>query len=176
MGKFCNFSEEDNYFKKPSVAPELRIFRPALNQHQLQERFQWDPPPSRNVVQRRIAQVKRSKLFGCCSWHLIRDSVFGFFPILQWLPEYRWKEDFLDDFVAGFTVAVMNIPQGKIKSCYKNTTNQLLKLKIVLSSLLCFRHGLCNLGFIPSNNWNLYGCVSSPHLYHDGYFQACFFR
>jgi MFS superfamily sulfate permease-like transporter len=33
-------------------------------------------------------------------------------PILHWLPNYRWREDFVSDLMAGFTVAVMHVPQG----------------------------------------------------------------
>jgi hypothetical protein len=34
-------------------------------------------------------------------------------PILDWLPKYKWKEDFFNDLMSGFTVAVMHVPQGK---------------------------------------------------------------
>ena len=33
-------------------------------------------------------------------------------PILFWLPNYQWKQDFPNDVAAGFTVAVMQVPQG----------------------------------------------------------------
>ncbi|KAF7988716.1 hypothetical protein HCN44_001289 [Aphidius gifuensis] len=34
------------------------------------------------------------------------------FPIFNWLPKYNWKKNLLGDVIAGFTVAIMNIPQG----------------------------------------------------------------
>ena len=34
-------------------------------------------------------------------------------PIIHWLSQYRWKDDIFGDLIAGFTVAVMHIPQGK---------------------------------------------------------------
>ncbi|XP_055336026.1 solute carrier family 26 member 10-like isoform X2 [Paramacrobiotus metropolitanus] len=34
------------------------------------------------------------------------------FPILKWLPKYNVRQDLLQDSIAGFTVGVMNIPQG----------------------------------------------------------------
>ncbi|KAL1460017.1 hypothetical protein WDU94_011958 [Cyamophila willieti] len=34
------------------------------------------------------------------------------FPILDWLPKYKWKTDLSQDIVAGITIAVVHIPQG----------------------------------------------------------------
>ena len=34
------------------------------------------------------------------------------FPVSEWLPRYHWRDDFVADFMAGLTVAVMHIPQG----------------------------------------------------------------
>jgi len=42
--------------------------------------------------------------------------IVRFIPILDWLPKYNWKEDLTKDLIAGFTVAVMQIPQG-FKTC-----------------------------------------------------------
>uniref|UniRef100_A0A1I7SGV5 Sulfate_transp domain-containing protein n=1 Tax=Bursaphelenchus xylophilus TaxID=6326 RepID=A0A1I7SGV5_BURXY len=43
-------------------------------------------------------------------------ALFGFLssllPILEWLPAYRWKEDFMSDLIAGVTVGIMVVPQG----------------------------------------------------------------
>lgn len=35
-------------------------------------------------------------------------------PVLDWLPNYKWKDNILGDVAAGITVAVMHIPQGKL--------------------------------------------------------------
>ncbi|XP_050094673.1 prestin [Anopheles aquasalis] len=40
------------------------------------------------------------------------STLRGFFPILQWLPQYSLKNDLLSDMTAGLTVAVLQIPQG----------------------------------------------------------------
>lgn len=34
------------------------------------------------------------------------------FPIFDWLPKYQWRDDLASDLMAGFTVAVMHVPQG----------------------------------------------------------------
>jgi hypothetical protein len=36
-------------------------------------------------------------------------------PVVGWLRHYKWKNDIVADIVAGFTVAIMHIPQGKNK-------------------------------------------------------------
>ncbi|CAI2354828.1 unnamed protein product [Caenorhabditis sp. 36 PRJEB53466] len=33
-------------------------------------------------------------------------------PIVEWLPNYKWKEHLHGDIVAGLTVGIMNVPQG----------------------------------------------------------------
>ncbi|KAJ9578106.1 hypothetical protein L9F63_025032, partial [Diploptera punctata] len=39
-------------------------------------------------------------------------TLLSLFPILVWLPKYEWKTNIFNDFVSGFTVAIMHIPQG----------------------------------------------------------------
>jgi len=39
-------------------------------------------------------------------------TVLSLFPALVWLPKYDWKKNITSDIVAGFTVAIMHIPQG----------------------------------------------------------------
>lgn len=42
----------------------------------------------------------------------IINLLVSLFPILNWLPNYDWKNDFYNDVVSGITVAVLHIPQG----------------------------------------------------------------
>lgn len=42
----------------------------------------------------------------------MKDIIFRTIPVMQWIPNYRWKTNFLSDIISGFTVAVMHIPQG----------------------------------------------------------------
>lgn len=52
---------------------------------------------------------KRKKNGSALKWSDARTVV----PAIDWLfTNYNWSEDFFKDFVAGFTVAVLNIPQG----------------------------------------------------------------
>ncbi|KAK6759053.1 hypothetical protein RB195_016337 [Necator americanus] len=36
----------------------------------------------------------------------------SFMPILDWLPNYKWKEYFHGDLIGGLTVGIMHVPQG----------------------------------------------------------------
>lgn len=54
------------------------------------------------------ATTKRKKV-SKLKWSDVKTVV----PAIDWLfTNYNWSEDFFKDFVAGFTVAVLNIPQG----------------------------------------------------------------
>ena len=47
-----------------------------------------------------------------CSWNGFRRVLWSLFPILDWLPKYKLKEDLLPDITGGITVGIMHIPQG----------------------------------------------------------------
>jgi len=47
-----------------------------------------------------------------CSRFSPLTLITSIIPILNWLPKYNVRHDLLNDLVAGFTVAVMHIPQG----------------------------------------------------------------
>lgn len=55
-----------------------------------------------------VVKTKRKKV-AKLKWSDAKSVV----PAIDWLfTNYKWSEDFFKDFVAGFTVAVLNIPQG----------------------------------------------------------------
>lgn len=39
-------------------------------------------------------------------------------PILGWLPKYKIKQDLFSDIIAGFTVAMVHLPQGNTPTIY----------------------------------------------------------
>lgn len=51
----------------------------------------------------------RYRKFKCLK--AVKESI----PLIGWLSKYNWKRDILGDVIAGITVAVMHIPQGKKK-------------------------------------------------------------
>jgi len=54
-----------------------------------------------------LTRVK--KLCSCDGAEVARKT----FPIVDWLPRYDWGNDLPCDVIAGVTVAIMQIPQGK---------------------------------------------------------------
>ncbi|RZF40958.1 hypothetical protein LSTR_LSTR013213 [Laodelphax striatellus] len=40
------------------------------------------------------------------------NVVLSLFPILKWLPRYKWKTEFHQDVISGITVGILHIPQG----------------------------------------------------------------
>lgn len=62
-----------------------------------------------NGRSRRTKCLQLSKKF-------IKDRV----PIIDWLPKYQWKHDFLRDFFCGFTLACIHVPQALAFSMLAN--------------------------------------------------------
>ena len=75
--------------------------------------FQVEDPDSKDTccsvtsqkIISRLKQIEKIDFLGI---------LFRIVPIIQWLPKYKWKQDFINDLMAGFTVAVMHVPQGKL--------------------------------------------------------------
>lgn len=55
--------------------------------------------------------VKQARKTCSCTPAKIKDCVLGFFPILQWLPKYKLREDLLGDVMSGVIVGVLLVPQ-----------------------------------------------------------------
>ncbi|XP_034655137.1 solute carrier family 26 member 6 isoform X2 [Drosophila subobscura] len=87
---------------KPKIQPKYSIHRDVL---------------THEVVIKETGYAARDKsipssLRSCWqSWNFF--ALFtGVIPILQWLPKYSPRRDLAGDVIAGFTVAIMNIPHG----------------------------------------------------------------
>ncbi|ODM98762.1 Prestin [Orchesella cincta] len=106
-GPFGQFSGE-----KSSPVP-FRVDRPVVRQLDLYADFR--DVELGNELEKSCCSLTREKLRklrqDCLKWKPVRWLKQSF-PILDWLPNYNWKEDTPSDLTAGFTVAVMHIPQG----------------------------------------------------------------
>ncbi|CAG9761084.1 unnamed protein product [Ceutorhynchus assimilis] len=78
----------------------IRIDRPYYEHKQLREDFCYERPKKTNAAKEWSQGFRMKK------------ALMGAIPILDWLPKYSWKRDFVKDIISGFTVAVMHIPQG----------------------------------------------------------------
>uniref|UniRef100_A0A915CL43 SLC26A/SulP transporter domain-containing protein n=1 Tax=Ditylenchus dipsaci TaxID=166011 RepID=A0A915CL43_9BILA len=76
-----------------------------LNQEQFDQTFQFQPPKKFRLNLKRHCHCLQS-LCSCFTFF------YSFFPILQWLPEYKWRDNLVGDFMSGLTVGVIHVPQG----------------------------------------------------------------
>jgi MFS superfamily sulfate permease-like transporter len=44
--------------------------------------------------------------------------ICSFLPILKWLPKYEWKQNLMGDAMAGLTIAVVHVPQGRLYTLF----------------------------------------------------------
>ncbi|XP_015122144.1 solute carrier family 26 member 10 isoform X1 [Diachasma alloeum] len=83
-------------------SPELVVRRPVYQQEDLDRVCNYTPP--RNKLKERWRKKYRDFNF--------KRNLKKTVPICDWLSTYDWRENILGDVAAGFTVAVMHIPQG----------------------------------------------------------------
>ncbi|KAB0802494.1 hypothetical protein PPYR_04680 [Photinus pyralis] len=83
----------------------VKIDRPLYDQEQLNKHCQYEKLPKKHL-----------DCVNCTPSRILFKTV----PVLKWLPKYRWKENILGDLIAGFTIAIMQIPQGMAYSLLAN--------------------------------------------------------
>ncbi|XP_068142789.1 LOW QUALITY PROTEIN: prestin [Drosophila tropicalis] len=101
-GNTTNNNNNGGAQSKPKIQPKYSIHRDVL---------------THEVVIKQTGYAARDKSIpssvrSCWqSWNFF--ALFtGVIPILQWLPQYSVRRDLAGDIIAGFTVAIMNIPHG----------------------------------------------------------------
>ncbi|XP_011300138.1 solute carrier family 26 member 10 isoform X2 [Fopius arisanus] len=83
-------------------SPELVVQRPVYQQEDLNRVCNYAKP--RTTLKKRW----RKK----CRDFNLKSNLEKTIPMISWLSTYEWRENILGDVAAGFTVAVMHIPQG----------------------------------------------------------------
>lgn len=89
-----------------SGPPVIKVERPTYSQVSFNKAFSYAEPEQVGLKE----SLKNTLRDSCPNRPC--DAVYSILPVVKWLPKYRWKEDVLSDLIAGFTVAVMHIPQG----------------------------------------------------------------
>ncbi|XP_063234743.1 pendrin-like isoform X2 [Bacillus rossius redtenbacheri] len=80
----------------------LRVERPVYRQDELNKAFDYIKP------RRKLGDIVTDQYR---TWRPL-ETLLRMVPVLSWMRHYRWREDLVSDLVSGFTVAIMNIPQG----------------------------------------------------------------
>ena len=80
--------------------------RPALSSREFENKYDKIPANSSSTLD----FIKDARRLACKDFNF-KVYILSFLPILSWLPKYNWKSNLINDLVAGFTVAVMHIPQ-----------------------------------------------------------------
>ncbi|GMR32059.1 hypothetical protein PMAYCL1PPCAC_02254 [Pristionchus mayeri] len=86
------------------------LARPPMNQEQFDAQFAYKPEESE--MERRLKKTGRRYIAPFTSCVSFKYALFGFIPILEWLPNYAFKSSIIDDVLGGLTVGVMHVPQG----------------------------------------------------------------
>ena len=86
---------------------QINLSRPALSSSEFEKHYDKLPANSSSSLD----FIKDASRLACKDFNF-KVYILSFLPILSWLPKYNWKSNFINDLVAGFTVAVMHIPQG----------------------------------------------------------------
>ncbi len=99
----------------------------------------------------------RQKCFsdGCNPVALARDHL----PIVDWLGNYKVKKDLSADVIAGFTIAIMHIPQGNRQGCTGT-----VGIGIVIP-FLRIRNGLRDFGRVGPHPRHLHRHLPRHHLH-----------
>ncbi|KAH8411157.1 hypothetical protein KR222_009019 [Zaprionus bogoriensis] len=87
---------------KPKIQPKYSIHRDVLT-HELVIKDTGYAARDKSIP---------SSLRNCWKGWSFLSLFTGVIPILQWLPQYSLRRDLIGDIIAGFTVAIMNIPHG----------------------------------------------------------------
>ena len=109
-------SNDDQGSSEESLLINVQVDRPALTQEGFHRTYGLRDHKfsSSEIYKNSWLSLKRSAR----KWMRYLQSVtclnllMSLIPILKWLPKYQWKRDFASDCAAGFTIAVMQVPQG----------------------------------------------------------------
>lgn len=68
--------------------------------------------PQEKKIDVKALVVKKAKKACSCTPAKVKELIFSFFPVLQWLPKYKLKEYILGDVMSGLIVGILLVPQS----------------------------------------------------------------
>lgn len=94
--------------RRGTMSASVAVYRNIYTEDRFKQAYGSDDSDGGSPrLRERLASGCRCSRRACL--HLLRDRV----PIFNWLPRYRLKKWILGDTVAGLTVGILHIPQGK---------------------------------------------------------------
>lgn len=99
-----------------AIRYQIKIDRPIYEHDQLRRDYEYN-----KCKKRKCKLLEKSFFFNrlilltgiSCNSHTdCKRIVLRTVPALEWLSHYKWRKNLLADIIAGFTVAIMHIPQG----------------------------------------------------------------
>jgi len=103
-----------SYPNLPSPS-STQLARRPMNQEEFDERFHYTRPKAveeHTTPAHLLQMLARPYYRPFTSCRQFVNTLLGVMPILQWLPQYKWRESIMADVVGGLTVGVMHVPQG----------------------------------------------------------------
>ncbi|KYB29497.1 prestin isoform X2 [Tribolium castaneum] len=82
-----------------AVRCQIKIDRPIYEHDQLRKDFDYNKSDKKKCL---------SLDFDTNFKRIVLKTI----PAIEWLSHYKWRKNLLADFISGFTVAIMHIPQG----------------------------------------------------------------
>ncbi|XP_074866181.1 sulfate transporter-like [Carettochelys insculpta] len=68
--------------------------------------------PQETKIDIKALLVKKMKKTCSCTPAKVKDQIFNFLPVLQWLPKYKLREYLLGDIMSGVIVGILLVPQA----------------------------------------------------------------
>ncbi|GMR62124.1 hypothetical protein PMAYCL1PPCAC_32319, partial [Pristionchus mayeri] len=83
-----------------------------MNLKQFEEEFGTHRDTRRIPLRVHLKRSLRGCLRPCSSPRLFLSTALSFVPIVQWLPQYNFRDDLVADLIGGITTGIMHVPQG----------------------------------------------------------------
>ena len=105
----------------PRQRSSVHIERPIYNQSEFDAGFDARQRHVKSFKERAVALTKKC----ACTPSCVKNQVLGFLPFIRIMKKYNVRTDLFGDIVAGITVGIMQIPQGKMFCLYYEKNDQL---------------------------------------------------